>query len=98
VIRGYQVAQISKEIASVVNDRRPKRLSVLKDSQTTRIVVEHKDRLTRFGFRYLETLRELQVRTIEVVNEAEYVKQDSIADLVAIGTRIPPGSMDSAGQ
>jgi putative resolvase len=44
-----------KEIASGVNDSRPKLLTLLKDRQTTRIVVEHKGRVTRFGFRYLET-------------------------------------------
>jgi putative resolvase len=55
-VRGYQVTQMVKEIASGVNDSRPKWLGLLKDQQTTRIVVEHKDRLTRFGFRYLETL------------------------------------------
>ena len=83
-VRGYQVTQIVKEIASGVNDSRPKLLALLKDQQTTRIVVEHQDRLTRFGFRYLETLLELQGRTIEVVNVAENDKEDLIADLVAI--------------
>lgn len=83
-VRGYQVAQVVKEIASGVNDSRPKLLALLKDRQATRIVVEHKDRLTRFGFRYLETLLELQGRTIEVINVAENDKEDLIADLVAI--------------
>src|SRR5215469_17878686 len=83
-VRGYQVAQITKEIASGASDSRPKLLALLKDRQTTRIVVEHKDRLTRFGFRYLETLLEIQGRTIEVVNVAENDKEDLIADLVAI--------------
>ena len=83
-VRGYQVAQVVKEIASGVNDSRPKLLALLKDRQATRIVVEHKDRLTRFGFRYLETLLEIQGRTIEVVNVAENDKEDLIADLVAI--------------
>jgi len=83
-VRGYQVTLIVKEIASGVNDSCPKLLALLKDHQTTRIVVEHKDRLTRFGFRYLETLLELQGRTIEVVNVAENDKEDLIADLVAI--------------
>lgn len=83
-VRGYQVTQIVKEIASGITDSRPKLLALLKDHQTTRIVVEHKDRLTRFGFRYLETLLELQGRTIEVVNVAENDKEDLIADLVAI--------------
>jgi putative resolvase len=83
-VRGYQVAQVVKEMASGVNDSRPKLLALLKDRQATRIVVEHKDRLTRFGFRYLETLLEIQGRTIEVVNVAENDKEDLIADLVAI--------------
>ena len=83
-VRGYQVAQIVKEIASGVNDSRPQLLALLKDQQATRLVLEHKDRLTRFGFRYLETLLELQGRTIEVVNVAENDKEDLIADLVAI--------------
>lgn len=82
--RGYQVAQVVKEIASGVNDSRPKLLGLLKDPQAKRIVVEHKDRLTRFGFRYLETLLEIQGRTIEVVNVAENDKEELIADLVAI--------------
>jgi len=83
-VRGYQVTQVVKEIASGLNDNRPKLLALLKDRQATRIVVEHKDRLTRFGFRYLETLLELQGRTIEVVNVAENDREDLIADLVAI--------------
>jgi putative resolvase len=83
-VRGYQVAQVVKEIASGVNDSRPELLALLKDRQATHIVVEHKDRLTRFGFRYIETLLEIQGRTIEVVNVAENDKEDLIADLVAI--------------
>lgn len=82
--RGYQIAQIIKEIASGINDSRPKLLSLLKDTTITRIVVEHKDRLTRFGFHYMETLLEAQGRAIEIVNMAENDKEDLIADLVAI--------------
>ena len=73
-----------KEIASGVNDSRPKLLSLLKDTSMTCIVVEHRDRLTRFGFHYLETFLETQGRKIEVVNVAENDKEDLIADLVAI--------------
>lgn len=81
---GYQIAQVVKEIASGVNDSRPKLLALLKDTSITRIVVEHRDRLTRFDFHYLETLLEVQGRTIEVVNMAENDKEDLLADLVAI--------------
>jgi predicted site-specific integrase-resolvase len=83
-VKGYQVKQVVKEIASGVNDSRPKLLALLKDTSITRIVVEHRDRLTRFGFHYLEALLETQGRSIEVVNVAENDKEDLIADLVAI--------------
>lgn len=82
--KGYQISLSVKEIASGVNDRRPKLLSLLKDTSITRIVVEHKDRLTRFGFHYLETLLETQGRTIEVVNLAENDHEDLMADLTAL--------------
>jgi putative resolvase len=81
--RGYQVHQVVKEIGSGVNDSRPKLLSILKDQRATRIVVEYKDRLTRFGFRYLETLLEVQGRTIEVVNTAENSTEDLLSDLTS---------------
>lgn len=82
--RGYQVAHVVQEIASGVNDSRPKLLALLKDTSVTHIVVEHRDRLTRCGFHYLEALLQVQGRTIEVVNLAENDKEDLIADLVAI--------------
>ena len=83
-VKGYQVAQVVKEIASGVNDSRPKLLALLSDSSITLLVVEHRDRLTRFGFHYIQTLLEAQGRKIEVVNLAENDKEDLIADLVAI--------------
>lgn len=55
-VRGYQVSHVVKEIASGVNDSRPKLLGLLKDTSTTVIVVEHRDRLTRFGFHSIEAL------------------------------------------
>jgi putative resolvase len=69
--RGYQVAQVVKEIASGVNDARPKLMVILQELTITRIVFVHQDRLTPFGFHYLETLLELARRHIEVVNQAE---------------------------
>jgi predicted site-specific integrase-resolvase len=82
--KGYQVSSLVKEIASGVNDSRPKLLALLKDKSITRIVVEHRDRLTRFGYRYLETLLEVQGRTIEVVNVAENGTEDLLVDLTSI--------------
>src|SRR5947209_5425664 len=83
-VRGYQVIKSVKEIASGLNDNRPKLLALLKDTSITRIVVEHKDRLTRFGANYIEALMEAQGRIIEVVNVAENDKEDLIADLASV--------------
>jgi putative resolvase len=82
--KGYQVSKVVKEIASGVNDSRPKFLALLEDQSLTLIVVEHKDRATRFGFRYLDTLLRGQGRAIEVVNLADNGQEDLIADLTAI--------------
>jgi predicted site-specific integrase-resolvase len=69
--KGYQVSKVVKEIASGVNDSRPKLLALLEDQAMSLIVVEHTDRLTRFGFHYLDTLLQGQGRHIEVLNQAE---------------------------
>ncbi len=82
--KGYQVASVVKEIASGVNDSRPKLLALLRDRSITRIVVEHKDRLTRFGANYIMTLLEAQGRTVEIVNLADDDKEDLIEDLSSI--------------
>jgi putative resolvase len=82
--KGYQVSKVVKEIASGVNDSRPKLLALLEDQAMTLIVVEHKDRLTRFGFRYLDTLLQGQGRAIEVLNQAENGTEDLLADLTSI--------------
>jgi putative resolvase len=82
--KGYQVNKVVKEIASGVNDSRPKLLALLEDQTITLMVVEHKDRLTRFGFRYLDTLLRGQGRAVEVVNEAGNETEDLLADLTSI--------------
>lgn len=82
--KGYQVSRVVKEIASGVNDSRPKLLALLEDHAITLIVVEHKDRLTCFGYRYLDTLLRGQGRGLEVVNEAGNETEDLLADLTSI--------------
>ena len=84
VAKGWQVAQIVKEIGSGVNDSRPKFIELLADTTITMIVVEHKDRATSFGFNYIETLLKTQDRRIEVVNLADNGKEDLMQDLVSI--------------
>jgi predicted site-specific integrase-resolvase len=82
--KGYQIAQVVKEVGSGVNDSRPRFLKLLADPTIGVIVVEHKDRATRFGFRYLETLLAQQGRRLEVVNLADDGRDELVADLVAI--------------
>jgi len=84
--KGWQVAEVVKEIGSGVNDQRPKLERLLRDGSVTVIVVEHKDRLTRFGFHYLETLLSMQGRQIEVVNLAENERDELMQDFVSIIT------------
>jgi len=53
---GWIVDQVITEIASGLNDARPKLIKLLEQKDRIRIVSEHKDRLTRFGFNYLKIL------------------------------------------
>lgn len=83
--RGYQVAKEVTEIASGLNDNRPKFLKLLADPGIGTIIVEHKDRGTRFGWTYLTTLMEVQGRSIEAVFPNE-TQDDLVSDLVSIIT------------
>jgi len=84
--KGYQTAFNIKEIGSGLNDSRPKLLELLSNKDIDIILVEHKDRLTRFGFKYIETLMELQDRKIEVINNLDDDKDDLIQDFISIIT------------
>lgn len=84
--RGYKVCKIVKEIASGLNDKRPKLLELLKDKSIDVIVVEHEDRLTRFGFNYIETLLASSNRKIEVINPPTNDKEDLIQDFISVIT------------
>jgi putative resolvase len=82
---GYQVAKEVTEIASGMNDSRPKFLKLLADPSIGTILVEHKDRGTRFGWNYLTTLMEVQGRSIEALFPNE-TKDDLVSDFVSILT------------
>lgn len=81
--RGYEIVHVVREVASGVNDERPKLHRLVKADDFDVLVVEHKDRLTRFGFRWFEALASFR---IEVVNTAEDATHDLMDDLVAIMT------------
>jgi putative resolvase len=83
--RGWEVSKVIKEVASGMNDARPKLLKLL-DARPQRIVVEHKDRLTRFGFGYLEKLLPMLGCELVVINRDSVEHDDLMKDLVAIIT------------
>jgi putative resolvase len=85
IARGYQVAKEVTEMASGLNDQRPKLTKLLLDTSITTIVVEHKDRLTRFGFHYIEQLLSAQGRKLEVIFPNE-TTDDLVSDFVSVIT------------
>jgi predicted site-specific integrase-resolvase len=83
--RGYQVNKEVTEIASGLNDTRPKFSKLLTDNSLGVILVEHRDRATRFGFNYIALLLESQGRRLEVINETD-TKDELVDDFVALIT------------
>jgi len=83
--RGWEVELAVKEIASGMNDSRPKLEKLLK-SRPTRILVEHKDRLTRFGFTYFETLLPMIGCELVVMDRDAEETADLMKDLISIIT------------
>lgn len=81
---GYFIVDEVKEIASGMNDKRPKLSNLLVNNNWNILIIENKDRLTRFGFNYIELLLNLQGKKIIVINQVNEDKQDLIGDLVSI--------------
>jgi len=82
---GYQVKKIANEIASGLNDSRPKLMKILTDASIGIIVIEHRDRLTRFGFNYIEQLLKMQGRKLEVMYPSD-TDNNLVDDFVAVIT------------
>lgn len=83
--KGLAVDKTYKEIASGMNDKRPKLLKML-ESKPSHIIVEHKDRLTRFGFNYLEVLLQQLGCELIVLNKDEEDENDLMKDFISIIT------------
>lgn len=83
--RGYQVVAEVTEIASGLNDDRPKLKKLLTNPKVGVLVVEHRDRLTRFGYSYIATLLEQQGRRVEAMYPSE-TGDDLVEDFVAVIT------------
>ena len=82
---GYQVSKMVSELASGLNDKRPKLMKLLTDASVGMIVIEHRDRLTRFGFHYIEQLMQMQGRRLEVIFPSD-TDNDLVDDFIAVIT------------
>lgn len=83
--KGYQVSTLVSELASGLNDKRPKLMKLLTDASVGVIVIEHRDRLTRFGFNYIEQLMQMQGRRLEVIFPSD-TDNDLVDDFIAVIT------------
>jgi predicted site-specific integrase-resolvase len=89
--RGYQVMAEVTEIASGLNEERPKLKKLLTDARVGVLVVEHQDRLTRFGYGYIATLLEHQGRRVEAVfpsDTGDELVDDCVAVITSMAARL----------
>jgi putative resolvase len=89
--KGYRVTRTVSELASGLNDSRPKFLKLLTDASIGTIVVEHRDRATRFGLAYIEQLMAMQGRRLEVIFPSDAdtdLMDDFIAVITSMASRI----------
>jgi len=84
-VNGWAVTKAVKEVASGMNDHRPKLIKLL-NAHPERLIVEHKDRLTRFGFGYFDCLLPKLGCELVVINRDKEERDDLLKDLVAIIT------------
>jgi excisionase family DNA binding protein len=91
VKQGYQVTATLTEIASGLNERRPKlqqALRLIGGKQAEILVIEFQDRLARFGYEYLKLFVATHGGRIEVLEETESksLEHELVNDLIAIVT------------
>jgi predicted site-specific integrase-resolvase len=89
--RGYQVVAEVAEIASGLNDERPKLKKLLTDAWVGVLVVEHRDRLTRFSYGYIATLLEHEGRRVEAVfptDTGDGLLDDFVAVITSMAARL----------
>ena len=83
--KGYAVSKEVSEIASGLNDHRPKLARLLTDPTIGTLIVEQRDRLTRFGYEYIRQLLETQGRHLEVLFPSD-TENELVDDFVAVIT------------
>jgi predicted site-specific integrase-resolvase len=83
--RGYTVAKEVTELASGLNDQRPKPMKLLQDTSIGTIVIEHRDRLTRLGYHSIEALLATGGRRLEVLFPTD-TENELVDDFVSMIT------------
>jgi predicted site-specific integrase-resolvase len=83
--KGSIVANEVSEMASGLNDHRPKLAKLLTDPTIGTLVVEHRDRHTRFGYEYIQQLLDTQGRHLEMLFPSD-TDDELVDDCVALIT------------
>ena len=88
ISNGFNIYKTVKEVASGMNDDRPKLNKLLIDDEIDMLIIENKDRLTRFGFNYIKLLLEKNNKEIIIVNESntDSSDEDLMNDFISIIT------------
>jgi predicted site-specific integrase-resolvase len=81
------VDRVVTEVGSALNGRRGRFLALLRDTDVTTIVVEHRDRFARFGSEYVEAALAASGRRLLVVDPTE-VDDDLVRDVTEILTSL----------
>ena len=84
---GYSIDSVVTEVGSALNGKRRRFLSLLRDSEVTTIVVEHRDRFARFGAEYVAAALDAEHRRMVVVDDAE-VDDDLVRDMTELMTSL----------
>ena len=82
---GIPLDEVVSEVASGLNDRRPKLRRLLGDPTVHTVIVEHRDRLARFGVDMVEAMLQARGGSLIVIDNAE-VPDDLVRDMTEILT------------
>jgi predicted site-specific integrase-resolvase len=84
---GYSIDSVVTEVGSALNGKRRRFLSLLRDSEVTTIVVEHRDRFARFGAEYVAAALDVEHRRMVIVDDPE-VDDDLVRDMTELMTSL----------
>ena len=82
---GIKLDRVVSEVASGLNDRRPKLGRLLADPNVGTILVEHRDRLARFGVGMVDVMLQTRGGKLLVIEDNE-VDDDLVRDMTEILT------------